>query len=78
MKAKLGTKKESGKITGNMSFAEVMQKYPETAGVFMKQGMSCFGCPMAMQERIEEGIAAHGKDSKKIIEELNKAVQNKK
>lgn len=78
MKAKTGTKKESGNITGNMSFAEVMQRYPETAGVFMKHGMSCFGCPMAMQEKIEEGIAAHGHDSKKILEELNKAVKDKK
>lgn len=67
-----------GEISGKMSFAEVIQKHPEAAEVFSKHGMSCFGCPMAMQETIEQGITAHGQDVNKIVEELNKAVKSKK
>lgn len=65
-------------ISGKMSFAEVMQKHPEAAEVFFKHGMSCFGCPAAMMETLEDGIKAHGQDVKKIIDELNKAARKKK
>lgn len=43
--------------------------------VLMDSGMGCIGCPMAMQETIEEGCKAHGmsnKDIDKLIEKLNK------
>lgn len=65
-------------ITPNMSFAEVMRKHPETADVFFKHNMSCFGCPAAMMESLEAGIRAHGQDVKKIVDELNKVAKKKK
>lgn len=83
MKAK-ESKKNEGKrikkepINAKMSFAAVLQKYPESAEVFFKHGMSCFGCPAAMMENIEEGIKAHGKDVKEIVDELNKVVKREK
>ena len=71
---KTGKNQTGGEVlSGKMSFAEVMKKHPETAEVFSKHGMSCFGCPMAMQESLEAGISAHGHDAKKIVKELNKA-----
>ncbi len=72
-------KKESkgNEITAEMSFAEVLQKHPETADVFFKEGMSCFGCPAAMMESLEAGIQAHGKDVKRVVDELNKAAKKK-
>jgi len=54
-----------------------LKKYPKTAEVFFKQGMSCVGCPMAMQETIEQGALAHGLDPNKLIKELNKKINNK-
>lgn len=80
MKPTKNETKKIGKepINANMSFAAVLQKYPETAEVFFKHGMSCFGCPAAMMENIEDGIKAHGKDVKKIIDELNEVVKKKK
>ncbi len=72
-------KKSSGnQINEKMSFAEVIQNYPETAEVFFKHGMSCFGCPAAMMETLGEGIKAHGHDIKKVIEELNKIAKPRK
>jgi hybrid cluster-associated redox disulfide protein len=65
-------------ITKEMSIAEVISRYPETIPVLMKTGMHCLGCPMAMQETLEEGLSAHGLDADKIIEELNKSIKKKK
>lgn len=63
------------KITKDITFAEILQKYPETAEVFSKYNIHCAGCPMAMQETIAEGAEAHGINIKKLIDELNKAVK---
>ena len=70
-------KKEKGQITAKMSFAVVMKKYPEAAKVLFEKGMACMGCPMAMQETIEQGALAHGIDPKKLVEELNKKAKKK-
>ena len=40
--------------------------------------MACMGCPMAMQETIEQGALAHGIDPKKLVEELNNKIIKKK
>jgi len=72
------SKKEKSRITKEMSFSEVIGKYPETADVFLKQGMHCIGCPMAMQETVEQGCLAHGIDADKIVAELNKKIAKKK
>ena len=71
------TNKKS-KITKNMSFAEIMQKEPGAAPILMEKGMHCMGCPMAMQEKLEDGARAHGLDPDKLIEEINKKLKKKK
>lgn len=71
------TKKEN-KISKNMSFAEIMQKNPEAAEIFMEKGMHCIGCPMAMQESLEQGALAHGLDADEIVKELNEKLKKKK
>lgn len=62
-------------ITEKMTFMEVVSKHPETSKIFLKYGMHCIGCPMAMQETIEEGAKSHGMSVEKLLEELNKAVK---
>ena len=64
------------KITKKMSFSEVLKKNPEAAEVLMREGMHCCGCPMAMQETLEQGCLAHGVNPEKIIKKLNS--KNKK
>jgi hybrid cluster-associated redox disulfide protein len=66
------------KITKDMLIAEVVNKYPETVKVFFKQGMSCVGCAVAHLETIEQGAEAHGMDLKKLMKDLNKALEKKK
>ena len=61
-------------ITKDMNIIEVVQRYPDTAMVFMYAGMGCFGCHAAQFESIEEGALAHGIDSDKLVEALNEIV----
>jgi hydroxylamine reductase len=66
------------KITKKMTFAEVLEKHPEVAGVLMEKGMHCIGCPMSQMESLEDGIKAHGLNVDEIVKELNKKIKNDK
>jgi hybrid cluster-associated redox disulfide protein len=65
---------EEAKITKDMTFDEVLKKYPNTVKTFFQYGMHCFGCHLAVDETIEQGATAHGVEVDKLIEDLNKAV----
>jgi hybrid cluster-associated redox disulfide protein len=63
------------KITEKTKLSELMQSHPEAAEVLLESGMGCFGCPMAMEETVEDGCRAHGmtkKDIDELIKRLNK------
>jgi hybrid cluster-associated redox disulfide protein len=61
-------------ITKDMSIIETVQKFPDTAEIFLKHGMGCLGCAAARFENIEQGALAHGIDVTALINDLNKAV----
>ncbi len=69
---------EKGEIMGDMTISEVVGHFPETMPVFMKHGMTCFGCPMALSETVAQGAQAHGMNAGELVEELNKAAKTKK
>ncbi len=71
-------KKQTNEITKTMTIAETVAKHPETIPVLLQNGMHCIGCPMALQETLEEGLSAHGTDVDKVIKELNKKIKEKK
>lgn len=62
---------EEKKITKEMTFGEVLGKYPETIKTFFMYGMHCFGCHLAVDETIEQGALAHGVDVDKLMKDLN-------
>ena len=67
------------KITKEMSFSEVLEKYPETAPIMLKHGLHCIGCHAAAFESIEQGCTAHGmkeEDIGKMIKEMNEAIKD--
>jgi len=66
------------KITKEMPIGEVLQKYPETFEVFSEHGLHCVGCAIAHFENIQQGAEAHGIDVKKLVDDLNKKIKNKK
>ncbi|MBU1136082.1 MAG: DUF1858 domain-containing protein [Nanoarchaeota archaeon] len=75
MKAKTAKTSLIKNISKKNSFAEVLEKFPESAEVFLEAGMHCISCPMAMMESIEEGCKAHGIDVNEIIEKINKKIK---
>jgi hybrid cluster-associated redox disulfide protein len=64
------------KITEDMNIKEVINKYPETLGIFAKYNMGCIGCIAASFEKISDIAMVHGVDVKKFLIELNEAVKN--
>ena len=64
------------KITGDMNIKEVIDKYPETVGVFAKYNMGCIGCIAASFERIKDIAGIHGVDVKSFVKDLNAAIKN--
>ncbi len=69
------------KITKDMTFQEVLQAHPQAAQVIAKNGLHCLGCHGALFESIEQGSKMHGfsdKQIKKMVEEMNAAVEEKK
>ncbi|MFH1638345.1 MAG: DUF1858 domain-containing protein [Candidatus Woesearchaeota archaeon] len=66
------------KLKKEMAIGEVVAKHPDTVEVFMKHGMHCVGCAIASMETVEQGAKAHGMDIKKLMGDLNKAVEKKK
>ncbi len=66
------TKKQ---ITNKTKFSEILKQDDKAAEILMQEGMSCFGCPMAMEETIEDGCMAHGmskEETQRLIKKLNK------
>lgn len=63
------------KITGKMKLNEILEEKPEVAEILFEAGLSCFGCPMAMEETLEQGCLAHDMTKKQInelVEKLNR------
>ncbi len=62
---------KKGKITKEMTFAELIDMDRNMAEKLADRGLFCGGCPMAQLETIEQGARAHGIDVDKLVEELN-------
>jgi len=65
------------KITKYMSFSEIIEKNPDAMEVLFSKGMHCIGCGMASMENLEQGAMMHGLDPDKLVEEINKSVNEK-
>ena len=65
------------KITEDMTIREVIDNYPEAAMVFMKYNIGCIGCIAASFEKVKDIATVHQLDIKKLVKDLNEAVQKK-
>jgi hybrid cluster-associated redox disulfide protein len=61
------------KINEDMTIAQVLQKFPDTAKVFMSLGIQCLGCPSASGESVHEAALKHGQDPEDLLRRLNQA-----
>jgi hydroxylamine reductase len=63
------------KITKKTRMSKILEEKPKAAKLLIEAGMHCVGCPMAMQETLEQGCLAHGMENKEIdelVEKLNR------
>jgi hybrid cluster-associated redox disulfide protein len=65
------------KITEEMTIREVIDTHPEAATVFMKYNIGCIGCIAASFEKVKDIATVHQIDLKKLVKDLNDAVQKK-
>ncbi|MFH1100893.1 MAG: DUF1858 domain-containing protein [Methanobacteriota archaeon] len=65
------------KITEEMTIKEVIDKYPESALVFMKYNVGCIGCLAASFEKVKDIATVHGIDIKALVKDLNLAIGTK-
>ena len=65
-------------IKKNMTFGEIIIKYPAAAGILFERGMHCIGGGMAVYETLEQGAMMHGMNANKLVDELNKKLSKKK
>ena len=72
------TKKAMKKITKKITFAELMEKYPEAVEVLFENGMHCIGCAMAAQETFEQGCLGHGLNPDELANKINRKLEEKK
>jgi hybrid cluster-associated redox disulfide protein len=69
--------KPKEKITKDMILGEIVIKHPETADVFLKNGLPCAMCHIAFGETIEQGAISHGIKLDKLLKDLNKSIKKK-
>jgi hybrid cluster-associated redox disulfide protein len=77
MEIKKPTTKKKEKISKDMTFAELLEKNPESMNDLFEAGLHCIGCHMSAYETIEQGCLAHGM-SKKEVDELIKKLNKEK
>ena len=58
-------------VTKQMLIGELLQLDPNIAGVLMRAGMHCIGCPSSQMESLEEAAMVHGIDADVLIQQLN-------
>lgn len=59
------------KITKDMLMGEILQVNEHMAGILVREGMHCVGCPSHQFESLEEAAAVHGMDADTLTARLN-------
>ena len=59
------------KATKEMSFKDLLDKFPKTSEILHKHELHCIGCMMAQVETLEQGCRMHGKSDEEIEEIIN-------
>ena len=58
-------------VTKQMLIGELLQLDPNIAGVLMRAGLHCIGCPSSQMESLEEAAMVHGMDVDVLVEQIN-------
>lgn len=69
------------KITKEMLIGDLVSLFPDAVGPLLEEGVHCIGCGASNFETIGQGLLGHGaseQDIARVIEKLNKAVEESK
>ena len=58
-------------ITKDMTFHQILQRYPQAGKVLEKFNLGCVGCLGAMSESLAQGVKAHGLNVDEVLQALN-------
>jgi hybrid cluster-associated redox disulfide protein len=61
------------KITGNMTIAKVIQRYPHLQHVLAQMGLACCSCFGAQSDTIDHVAHVYGLDPEIVVHTLNVA-----
>jgi hybrid cluster-associated redox disulfide protein len=59
-----------------MAIGRIVRENPDLIPIFLKNGLTCIGCPMAAMETLEQGALSHGIDPEGLLKELNSSRKN--
>lgn len=59
-------------IDADRPIAEVLEKNPKAAEVFLRFGLHCLGCIAASGETVRQAAEVHGIDLEELLRELEK------
>jgi iron-sulfur cluster assembly protein len=65
---------EQNAIHKNMTFGELLKKFPQAGPILANAGLHCIGCHISVFETLEQGMKAHGMNDAQLdtlIGELN-------
>lgn len=65
------------KVTKDMIIREVLALDAGCADFLLAVGMHCLGCPSASGESLEMACAVHGADVDKLVDDINKYLEDK-
>jgi iron-sulfur cluster assembly protein len=71
-------KAKEGKITGESTIGDVIEKYPEVIEPLTNHGIHCVGCHVSPFETLEMGLKGHGMSESEVgevLKELNEVVE---
>lgn len=59
------------KITKDMTMGQILQVNEHMAGILVREGMHCVGCPSHQFETLEEAAMVHGMDPDTLTARIN-------
>ncbi|MCF0132488.1 MAG: DUF1858 domain-containing protein [Blautia sp.] len=59
------------KVTTDTLIGQLLQIDPNIAGILMRAGMHCIGCPSSQMESIAEAAMVHGMDADVLVQQIN-------
>lgn len=65
-------------IIKDMLIGDIINKYPEAAGIMLSYGLHCVGCSANPFDTIESGCMVHGMDEEtveKLVDEINSMME---